>query len=176
MARLSVHQPESVKVEVLMKISPRLASTAAIAALSVTLAAQQGGHIGPSGAAVAGAAVGVGAVVTLGVVLAVNHSHHVMSGCVVSGADGLKLQTSDSKTYDLEGATGDLKAGNRVKIHGSKIKKTRGVTGPDVFKVEKLNKDYGACHVERASLQGATLHSFLARSRAPVANTAGMCR
>lgn len=140
-----------------MKVSRLLVSTAAVAAFSVTLSGQQGGHIGPSGGAIVGAAVGIGAVVTIGVVLAVNHSHHVVSGCVVSGPDGLKLQTSDSKTYALEGDTVDLKAGDRVKIRGSRVKKTKGVTGPDVFKVEKLNKDYGACHVERASMPGATL-------------------
>ena len=140
-----------------MKVFRLLASTAAVAAFSVTLSGQQGGQIGPSGGEVAGAAVGVGAVVTIGVVLAVNHSHHVVSGCVVSGPDGLKLQTSDSKIYALEGDTVNLKAGDRVKIRGSKVKKTKGVTGPDVFKVEKLNKDYGACHVDRASMPGATL-------------------
>ena len=129
-----------------MKVSRLFASAGVVAAFSATLMAQQGGHIGPSGGEVAGAAVGVVAVVSVVVAVAVNHSHHIKSGCVVSVPHGLELQTSDSKTYTLEGDAANLKVGDRVKIHGSKVKKAKGATGPDVFKVEKLNKDYGTCH------------------------------
>jgi hypothetical protein len=136
------------KVEVLLKVSHLVAIAAVVAAFSATLVAQQGSsRIGPSGGEVAGAAVGVVAVVSVVVAVAVSHSHHVKSGCVVAGPRGLELQTSDSKTYALEGDATNLKIGDRVKIHGSKIKKAKDATGPDVFKVEKLNKDYGACHV-----------------------------
>lgn len=140
-----------------MKVARLFASAAVVAAFSATLVAQQGGHIGPSGGEVAGAAVGVVAVVSVVVAVAVSHGHHVKSGCVVAGAHGLELQTSDSKAYALEGDAANLKVGDRVKIRGSKVKKAKGATGPDVFKVEKLNKDYGTCHVERASVPGAAL-------------------
>ncbi len=138
-----------------MKVSRLLASAAVVVAFSATLIGQQGGHIGPSGGEVAGAAIGVAAVVSVVVALAVSHSHHVKSGCVVSGPHGLELQTSDSKAYALEGDAAHLKVGDHVKIHGSKVKKAKGATGPDVFKVEKLNKDYGTCHVGGASVPGA---------------------
>ncbi len=145
------------RVEVLMRVSRLFASVAVVAVFSPILSAQQGGQIGPSGGEVAAAAVGIGAVVAVGTLLAVNHSHHVMSGCIVSGPQGLGLQASDSKTYALEGDVANLKVGNRVKMHGSKVKPAKGVSGPDVFKVEKLNKDYGTCHVAHAPVPGAAL-------------------
>jgi len=87
----------------------------------------------------------VGAVVAVVVLVAVNHSHHTLNGCVVSGPNGLHLQTGDSKSYLLDGDAASIKPRDRVKIHGSKIKKTKDSTGDQVFKVEKLSKDYGPC-------------------------------
>ena len=74
-----------------MKVARLFASAAVVAAFSATLVAQQGGHIGPSGGEVAGAAVGVVAVVSVVVAVAVSHGHHVKSGCVVAGAHRLEL-------------------------------------------------------------------------------------
>jgi hypothetical protein len=143
------------QVEVLMKVSRLFASAVITAALSTTLVARGDRIAGPSGGEVAGAVVGVSAGVAVVVaVVAVNHSHHVKTGCVVSGPQGLELQTSDSKSYALEGDTANLKVGDRVKVHGSKVKKAKDAAGPDVFKVQQLNKDYGACQVERASVSG----------------------
>jgi hypothetical protein len=99
---------------------------------------------------IVGIGIGIGAVVAIVVVVAVNHSHHVMNGCVLSGPNGLELQTADSKTYALEGDFAGIKAGERVKIHGSKVKKAKGASGPVVFKVEQLKKDYGACSADHA--------------------------
>lgn len=134
-----------------MKLSRLFASAALVAALSIPLAAQQGSRIGPSGGEVAGAAVGVGAAVAVVVFLAVNHGHHSITGCVVSAANGLELRTGDSRAWALEGDTSDLKVGDRVKVHGSRDpgsrgRKAKGAPAPDVFNVDKLNKDYGACH------------------------------
>jgi hypothetical protein len=85
------------------------------------------------------------------VAVAVHHNHHLMSGCVVSGSNGPELQTSDSKTIELQGESTGIKAGDRIKVHGSKVKKSRGATGLDVFRVDQLKKDYGLCHVDHAS-------------------------
>jgi hypothetical protein len=110
-----------------------------------------GGRIGgPSGGEVAGAAIGVGAGIAVVVAVVISHSHHVMSGCVLTGPNGLELQTGD-KTYALEGDSNGIKAGERVKVHGSKAKKTKGATGHEVFTVDSLKKDYGTCHVEHAT-------------------------
>jgi hypothetical protein len=116
------------------------------------------GSIGPSGGEIAAAAVGVGvAVATIAVVtvISVNNSHHTLKGCVFAGPNGLKLQTSDSKTYAIEGDATSIKAGDRVKLHGSKEKKTKDSSGNQVFKVEKLKKDYGPCQVNLAQAPSA---------------------
>ena len=93
------------------------------------------------------------AVVTVAVVVVVevNKSHHTLSGCVTSGPSGLLLQTSDAKTYALEGDAASIKVGDRIKFHGSKVKKTKDSAGDQVFKVEQIKKDYGPCPVGPAA-------------------------
>jgi len=91
------------------------------------------------------AAVVVGT--TVGVTLAVQNHRHTLQGCVFSGPVGLELRTSDSKIYALEGNASTIKVGDRLKLHGSKLKNTKDSTGDQVFVVEKLSKDYGLCPV-----------------------------
>jgi uncharacterized protein DUF5818 len=107
------------------------------------------GNIGPSNAEVIGAAVGVGAVIAVAIIVPVeiSRSHHILTGCVVNSAIGLDLRTSDGKTYSLEGEAASIKVGDKVKLHGTRIKKAKDSTGPGVFKVEKLNRSYGPCPV-----------------------------
>ena len=69
----------------------------------------------------------------------------------MTSASGLELQTSDGKTYVLEGDAAGIKVGDKVKLHGSRNKKSKGSTGPGVFCVEKLTRDYGPCSVAGAS-------------------------
>lgn len=141
-----------------MKVSRLIAMAAVIAGVSSTLNAQtSSGRIGPSGAEVAGAVIGAGAVVAVVVVVVVKHGHQAVTGCVVSATSGLELQTADAKTYMLVDDAASLKAGERVKIRVSKVKRAKGAAGPDVLKVEKLNKDYGACHAEGAPAPGGAL-------------------
>ena len=110
------------------------------------------GTIGASTGEVVGGAVGIGAGLTAIVVILVevNHSHHTLDGCVSSGPNGLELQNSDSKRFMLEGDSASVKAGDRVKLHGSRVKKTKDTTGNPVFNVQSLKKDYGPCHVTPA--------------------------
>ena len=107
------------------------------------------GSFGPSNGEIAGAAVGIGAAVAVAIIVPVgiSRSHHIVTGCVITGSNGLELQTSDSKTYLLEGDAASIKVGDKVKLHGTKIKKTKDSTGPGVFKVEHLNRNYGPCPV-----------------------------
>lgn len=107
------------------------------------------GNIGPSGAEVAGAVVGIGAVIAVAIIVPVeiSRSHHNITGCIVTGPSGLELHTSDAKAYSLEGNAASIKVGDKVRIHGSKIKKTKDSTGPGVFKVEKLSRNFGPCPV-----------------------------
>ncbi len=111
------------------------------------------GSIGPSEGEVVGAAVGVVAAVTVVVVVLVeaNKSHHTLNGCVSAGANGLELETSDAKRYTLEGDAASVKVGDHVKLRGSKVKKTKDSSGDQVFKVQKLNKDFGPCPAPTAT-------------------------
>jgi hypothetical protein len=111
------------------------------------------GRIGPSGGEVAGAAIGIGAAIAVAIILPIeiSRSHHILTGCVASSTNGLELQTSDGKTYALEGDAATIKVGDKVKVHGSRIKKAKGSASPGVFRVEKLNRDYGSCSVESTS-------------------------
>ena len=137
----------------------RIAAVAVLTGILVSAApgsAQSGGRIaGPSGGEAAGAGIGVGAAVVIVAVVAVSHSHHTLTGCAFNGPNGLKLKTSDS-TYSIEGDAANIKAGEKVKLHGSKVKKAKGAGGDQVFKVEKVSKDYGACHVEVGASSGST--------------------
>jgi hypothetical protein len=92
------------------------------------------------------AAVGAGTAV--GITLAVQNSNHTLQGCLFSGPSGLELRTSDSKIFALEGDAATIKVGDRVKLHGSKLKKTKDSAGDQVFVVEKLKKDYGPCRAD----------------------------
>jgi hypothetical protein len=98
-------------------------------------------QVGLSAAAIAAVIVGT----TVGVTLAVQNEHHTLHGCVFSGPGGLELRTSDAKIYALEGNAATIKVGDRLKLHGSKLKDTKNSTGDRVFVVEKLSKDYGSC-------------------------------
>ena len=100
---------------------------------------------GPSGGQVAAAAIGVGAAVVVTVVL-INHSHHTMKGCVSSGQNGLQVQTQGNmKTYALAGDTANIKVGDLVRFHGTKVKKVKDSAGDRTFTVEKISRDYGPC-------------------------------
>ena len=102
---------------------------------------------GPSGAQVTAAAIGVGAVVVGTVVLIhVHQSHHTVKGCVSSGQNGLEVQTQgDLKTYALVGDTANVKVGDLIRFHGSKVKKVKGSSGNQTFSVERVSRDYGPC-------------------------------
>jgi hypothetical protein len=103
--------------------------------------------IGPSKGEIIGATVGITAAVAVIVVVAVevHRSHHTLRGCLSEGPSGPELRTSDAKMFALEGDTANLKAGDMVKFHGSKLRKTRDAHGDQVFRVESVKRDYGPC-------------------------------
>jgi hypothetical protein len=101
--------------------------------------------IGPSKGEVVAIIVGM-VVVLVGVGFLVyheTHKHPSITGCVLSGADGLILQNDkDKKIYALSGDSATLKAGERVTVKGKKQKDSSGKVS---FQVEKLTKDFGTC-------------------------------
>ena len=65
-------------------------------------------------------------------------------GCVGSSSEGLTLtSTKGNKIYALSGDSGSLKAGEQVGLKG---RMSQGPSATLTFEVEKLTKDYGACH------------------------------
>jgi hypothetical protein len=104
------------------------------------------GNIGPSKGEVVGIVVGAVAAITVVGILVYHetHKHPSISGCVVSGTDGLALTNEkDKKVYALSGESAGLKAGERFTLKGKKIKDSSGKLS---FQVEKLTKDYGTCN------------------------------
>lgn len=90
------------------------------------------------------AAVAIVAFVT---VAGVHHRHKkiVITGCVVSGQNGLTLtDEEDRKTYTLSGNTTDIKAGDRMRLQGKKAKP--GDSGKAlVWETKQVINDYGVC-------------------------------
>jgi hypothetical protein len=145
---------------VLPKVSKRVSRRQRIVALAASAVLLCPGitsctrtQVGLSVAAMATVLVGV----TVGITLAVQHSHHTLQGCIVSGPNGLELRLNDAKVYTLEGELADVKVGDKLKIHGSKLKKVKGASAEgQVFVVEKVNKDYGSCLAGPAISQSAS--------------------
>jgi hypothetical protein len=94
------------------------------------------------------AAVGGGIVVGAIILVEVNKSHHTVKGCVSAGPNGLVVRNeSDNENYNLVGVTANTKVGDRIKLHGSKDKKSKDSTADRTFVVEKVTRDYGPCTV-----------------------------
>jgi hypothetical protein len=109
--------------------------------------------IGPSTGEVVGIAVGAvaGTALVVGTVVAVNHDHHTLKGCVSAVPDGLQLtRDSDKKVFSLIG-TADIKPGEKVKLHGTKQKKRKSIPGNQQFFVERVTKDLGQCQVSMSA-------------------------
>jgi hypothetical protein len=88
----------------------------------------------------------VGAGIGIGVFYAIHHGYS-LSGCAVSGANGLELQNrGNQQTYALVGQVADIKPGDWVRVSGKKKKKSAGT--PQEFLVEKLSRDYGSCRLK----------------------------
>jgi hypothetical protein len=68
-----------------------------------------------------------------------------ITGCVDSAGTGMTLTDDNHHVYLLSGNTLGIKPGDRVKLHGQKIKSE----GPDktlVWEAGEVTKDFGVCH------------------------------
>ena len=119
-------------------LSALLAATSATARAQVGYQVTKGTEAGVA-AVIAGVGVGVG----LGVYFAVRHNNS-LTGCAVSGANGLQLQSQgDQQIYALVGDTAGIRSGERIRVSGKKERTNAGASRQ--FLVEKLAKDYGFC-------------------------------
>ena len=110
-----------------------------------TLPQSGGGSIGPSKGEIIGIIAGIAAGLTVVGFLVYHETHKRSSitGCVVSGSEGLTLQNErDKKVYALPPGAVELKAGERVTIRGKKRKDSGGMLS---LQVETLTKDFGSC-------------------------------
>jgi len=109
-------------------------------------AALEGVGLGAKTTIVVALVIAAAAAIGVGVYFAVRQGHTV-KGCVASSKDGIELQTGSGQSFALLGATTGIKAGDRIKVTGSREKKVNGVTDRQSFVVDKLDKDYGACTI-----------------------------
>ncbi len=113
-------------------------------------------RIGPSGAEVAGIAVGVGAVIATAIAVEVHHSHHTLNGCVSNAPGGLQIQSQGgTNVYTLSGDTARLTAGQKVRLHGTRVKQSKHSTSQSTFVVESTSKVYGDCKLTPGSTTSA---------------------
>lgn len=110
---------------------------------SLPAVAQTGlGHIGPTGAQLAGAVIGAAAVITVIVYFSIPKQKTV-EGCVES-ANGVSVLTNDKDhhAYALDSDTIVVKPGQRLKLKG---KKRKDKSGAWHLEVKKVVRDEGAC-------------------------------
>ncbi len=113
--------------------------------------APKGGYSSATGAAIGGAAA-AGLVATY---LVIRHRRSVL-GCVEKSAGGISfVNQKDKKTYALDAGNLDLKTGDRVRLKGKKINRSKSSSGMPEFSAKKLVKDYGSCEGQVALKQTA---------------------
>ncbi len=90
-------------------------------------------------------AVSVALVVIVVVVVHESRKKRTVTGCVISGANGMSVtDEKDKRIYALSGNTADIKTGDRFTLHGKKVN-PKGANAPLGWQVNKETKDLGAC-------------------------------
>jgi hypothetical protein len=124
----------------------------AACALLVTATDTAKAQIGVTNSQARWVAVGIAAIgagIGLGIYFAVRPHRHSLTGCAGSGPDGPELVSeNDQQVYALAGEIAGIKSGERIRVSGNKEKKSAGALPQ--FRVEKLNKDFGACKAQPA--------------------------
>lgn len=118
-----------------------------VATLSVALVAPASAEsLDTAGKQITAGIVVVSAAVAVVVILLVIHYKRKKSsvtGCVVSGANGMNLKDEkDQRTYALAGNTAAIKAGERMTLEGQR-RKDSGATF--IFESKRVSRDFGAC-------------------------------
>jgi hypothetical protein len=105
------------------------------------------GQIGPNTGPIIAAIVVTAAAVVIITVVVIHEStkKRTITGCVSSGANGMTVtDEKDKRTYVLSGNTAGITAGDRMRLHGKKIKSK----GPDktlVWEARDVARDFGVC-------------------------------
>ncbi len=92
-------------------------------------------------------AVSVALVVITVVIVHESRKKRTVTGCVISGANGMSVtDEKDKRIYALSGNTSDIKPGDRVTLHGKKVN-PKGANAPLAWDVSNETKDFGACQL-----------------------------
>lgn len=116
-------------------------------ALSTNAAAQTGFKPFLSTGAIVGVIVGFAAAVAIVTVVVVHEASkkRTITGCVNSGQNGLNVtDEKDGQSYALSGNTTDIKPGDRMTLHGKKIK-PKDASKALVWETKSTSKDFGVC-------------------------------
>jgi hypothetical protein len=90
-------------------------------------------------------AVSAALVVITVVIVHESRKKRTVTGCVISGANGMSVtDEKDKRIYALSGNTADIKTGDRVTLQG-KNAKPKGANATLAWEVIKETKDFGAC-------------------------------
>lgn len=108
--------------------------------------AQTGKIGGVTTGEVVGAIAAAAAVVVVVVIVAVHYSKkRAITGCVNSGTNGMTLtDEKDKQVYALSSNTEGIKPGDRVKLHGKRVK-SKGPDKTPVWETKNVAKDFGVC-------------------------------
>jgi hypothetical protein len=98
--------------------------------------------------------VAVAAALVVGTVLIIHYSKkRTITGCVSSGETGMTVtDEKDRQIYALSGNTVGIRPSDRMKLQGKKVKPK----SPDntlVWETREVNKDFGLCQLQTASVR-----------------------
>ena len=85
-------------------------------------------------------------VAVVATVLIIHYSKkRAITGCVRPGANGMTItDEKDNQIYGLSGNTADIVPGNRMKLHGEKIK-SKGSDKALIWDEKNVIKNFGVC-------------------------------
>jgi hypothetical protein len=85
-------------------------------------------------------------IVVVAVIVIVHYSKkRTVTGCISAGPNGMTVtDDNDRQTYTLSGNTVGITPGDRMKLHGKKIK-SKGRDNPLVWDAGSVAKDFGVC-------------------------------
>jgi hypothetical protein len=129
-------------------MTPKRCCCALLVVVLTVAAAKPARAVDAEGVLIIIAATALAAAIAIGVTVSiVQHKRKkiVVTGCVISGEKGMKvIDEEDKKTYALSGDTSGIKAGNRMKLEGKRVK----AKSPDksrVWETEHVITDFGVC-------------------------------
>jgi hypothetical protein len=104
------------------------------------------GPIGPSAGPIIAGIVGAAAAVVVVTVVVIHEStkKRAITGCVISGENGMSVENEkDKRLYALSGDMTGIKPGDRMTLQGKKIKSSG--SNPLTWEIKKIAKDLGVC-------------------------------